>query len=76
MKSCKAVNPKHQKTVNKFLKADSQYSSRIDQLHSKDLDDCDDSLASKFYENGCHHWNNLPKREQQNIIKQTLITGY
>ena len=72
----KSINAKHQKTVSKFIKADRQYSARIDQLHSQDIDDSEDLLASKFYSNVSHYFSMLPAREKANIAKTIDTAGY
>lgn len=59
-----AMNPKHQRKVNAFIKWNAKY----DDLVNKCLEDS--NSAYNAYDNAQEIWCELPKREQSNIAKQ------
>jgi hypothetical protein len=65
-----AINSKHQTTINKFLRADSHVDQLFDKfgpMHTEYIE----TFAKAF-----DLWQLLPKREQQQIWKLKLRTGY
>lgn len=61
-----AINPKHQKLVNKFLKANAKYDELVN------LGTEDTPKGDKAYEKASAFYLELPKREQANL----KIEGY
>lgn len=63
----KAINPKYQSIVNKFLKADQKYNDIVDQT-----EDNGGIKQERAYDRAYELFHSLPKREQKNLS----ITGY
>ncbi|HDM8192307.1 TPA: hypothetical protein P0E30_003740 [Vibrio harveyi] len=63
-KTVKALNKKHQRKVDTFLRHNAKY----DDLVNKCMEDSDS--AYNAYDKALDVWCELPKREQQNIAKQ------
>ncbi|WGL39686.1 hypothetical protein PG288_6 [Vibrio phage PG288] len=63
----KSVNPKHQKSVNRFLTWDQKYDQAVNENQQADRDDS--PAQSRAYNRAADLWSALPKREQQNIVK-------
>jgi hypothetical protein len=67
-----AIHPRHQKAVDRFVKADARYDAIVAKNHAVGKDS---SLAQEnAYDKAAHIFDNLPIREQQNICK--TIQGY
>lgn len=66
-----SINPKYQKTINKWFKLDRQYHDLVNQ-------DLDCTVASgRIFTRASELFDSLPKREQININKQyKSIFGY
>ena len=59
-----ALNPKYNSLVKRFLKHNAKYDYYVDteQDHLR--------AADMAYTNACDIWDELPKREQANLVKQ------
>lgn len=57
----KAVNPKHQPTVERFLSANAVYDALVD------IEKEETPRGQKAYEKALNLWSKLPKTEQNNI---------
>lgn len=66
--SVKAVNEKHQSKVDRFLTWDQKYDQAVIVNNQNDRDDC--PKQTRAYNKAADLWCGLPKREQQNLIKQ------
>jgi len=67
----RAINPKYQSQVNRFIKHNARYSQIVDET-----DDNGGAKQQRAYDNGCNALDGLPKRELANIRKKIDITGY
>ncbi len=74
LQAVKAINKKHQKFVNAFLKWDAKYNSLVNHNDANDIEGCrkQENAFSKALDN----WEELPKREQSNISKIICTEGY
>jgi hypothetical protein len=84
----RSINPKHQKTFDKYIVADRHhvgletfYDNWINEvdneaqamkLEAKKLEAKKERITSKTYSDLCELWEQLPKREQLNLDKQYL----
>lgn len=64
----KAINSKHQKTINSFLQWDRKYDNAVNENNRLNKDNS--PKQCRAYSKAYDLWEQLPKREQQNIIKQ------
>lgn len=67
----KALNPKHQANVNRFLTWDAKYATIVNET-----DDCGGPKQEHAYNKASEYFHTLPKREQAKIGKVLCIAGY
>lgn len=58
-----AINKKHQRTVNVFVRANAKYDTLVNQEKEET------AAGYNAYEKALDAWEELPKREQDNICK-------
>lgn len=69
-----AINSKYQSLINRFLKWNHNYNQLVNLNHHRDRDTC--PKQEKAYDKAMECWDQLPKREQQNVSKQVDTIGY
>lgn len=69
-----AINKKHQKNVNKFVQWDEKYNAAVDANAANDCDTC--TKQERAYEKAITLFQELPKREQDNLRKNMDCVGY
>ena len=64
-----AINKKHQKAVNKFMKLHSKYSEIVNYNHANDIEDGNCIKQERAYDKASDCFYELNNREQSNILK-------
>lgn len=71
MTTVKAINKKHQSTVNRFIKANARYDQIVDET-----EDNGGMKQERAYDKAYELFHELPAREQKNIARTINCIGY